>query len=101
MKEPKNGEIWMADAIPFEEIWGSKSRPVVIKKREKAGFACFRCTTKGDRGWHGRYYITNYEDTGLIEETYIDCNLIWVSRDKLLYKIGELSQDDRLEFGQL
>ena len=99
-KAPRQGEIWLADSIPFDGGTGCKSRPVVFKKREENWFVCFKCTSQCST-FRNRYPIMDLEEAGLDKDSYIDYDPIFVFREQLLYRMGVLSEEDITNFGKL
>ena len=90
---PQSGEVWLADSLSFDDSSGSKSRPVMIRRREGDSFICYKCTTK-PKDYRNRYRILDLEEAGLEKDTYLDHEPIKVGRNQLLYRMGTISQDD-------
>lgn len=97
---PHHGEIWLAEALPFEDGIHSKNRPVVIKKREGDMFLCFKCTSQMS-DFRERYRVLDLEEAGLTKYSFIDYEPIYVPREKLSYKLGVMSEEDLSAFGRL
>jgi hypothetical protein len=100
VQAPHHGEIWLAEALPFEDGIHSKSRPVVIKRREGDMFLCYKCTSQ-ESTFRERYRVIDLEEAGLTKYSYIDYDLIFIPREQLFYKLGSISEEDRVNFGKL
>lgn len=99
-RSPHQGEIWLADSLPFDGGTGSKSRPVLIKRREDDRFVCYKCTSQPS-AFRNRYRIMDLEEAGLDKESYIDYDPVFVQRGQLVYRIGMMSEEDITGFGRL
>ncbi len=99
-KAPRQGEIWLADRLPFEDGIHSKGRPVLVKSRGGNDFLCYRCTTKKS-SFRERYRVSDIDEAGLAVCSFIDYEPVIVPREKLIYRLGTLSEDDRQSFGRL
>lgn len=99
-RSPHQGEIWLADSLPFDGGTGSKSRPVLIKRREDDRFECYKCTSQPS-AFRNRYRIMDPEEAGLDKESYIDYDPVFVQRGQLVYRIGMMSEEDIAGFGRL
>ena len=95
---PHQGEIWLADSLPFVGGAGSKSRPVLVKGRNEESYICFKCTSQISAS-RRRYRIKNLTDAGLNKISYLDYDPITIPRNRLVYRIGMMSEEDIEGFG--
>ncbi len=99
-KAPRQGEIWLADSLLFDDGIHSKGRPVLVKSRRGNDFLCYRCTSK-ESSFRERYRVSDIDEAGLAVCSFIDYESVLVPREKLIYRLGTLSEDDRQGFGRL
>ena len=90
---PQAGEIWWVSNLD-----GIKDRPVLILGHS-GNMVSFRKCTSQFSSCRPRVLIEDYFDAGLEKETYVDPECRSISRDRLVRKMGELSEYDREKFG--
>ncbi len=61
---------------------------------------CFKCTSK-ESSFRERYRVQDIDEAGLLVCSFIDNELVIIPRDKLIYRLGILSEEDCQNFGRL
>ena len=90
---PQPGEIWWASNLD-----GIKDRPVLILGR--SGDVCqYRKCTSQLSEIRERAVIEDYIEAGLDKETYVDTDICTIERNRLVRKLGKLSEYDCEKFG--
>lgn len=90
---PKPGELWWASNVD-----GIKDRPVLIVGQKGGDFTFRKCTSQTSMVKQ-RDVIEDYYEAGLEKATYVDPDRCTIGRNRLLWKVGELSDYDRSKFG--
>jgi hypothetical protein len=84
---------WWAD-IPFDEIEGSKTRPVLVYDGNKVVALCMRMTSKSPKT-KDDFVLTRWKDAGLARETVVNTSRkLKLNPSDLIEYIGELHPDD-------
>ena len=97
---PQHGEIWMADSLPFSDGVNSKSRPVLVMGRQGNELLCYKCTSQYS-DHRERYELLDLTEAGLCVPTFLDYEILRIPRDKLVYRMGHISEADAEGFGAL
>ena len=93
----KRYEIWQAK-VKFEETDGVKERPVLIWENQ-AFLVAYKMTgtNRGDN--QDEYRVRYWKEAGLTKSTSIRLRkVLRLTKEDLLYKIGELDKRERLLF---
>ena len=90
---PQPGEIWWVSNLD-----GIKDRPVLILGHNGNMYTFRKCTSQTSTS-RQRDVIEDYYDAGLDKATYVDPDRRTIERNRLVRKMGELSESDREKFG--
>lgn len=90
---PQPGEIWWVSNLN-----GIKDRPVLILGHTGSTYTFRKCTSQTST-FRQRDTIEDYYDAGLDKATYVDPDRRKIERNRLVRKMGELSEFDREKFG--
>ena len=90
---PMPGEIWWVSNLD-----NIKDRPVLVLGCSGNMVTFRRCTSQTSTV-RQRDLIEDYMEAGLDKETYVDKEVRSTPRDRLVRKIGMLSEYDREKFG--
>lgn len=90
---PQPGEIWWVSNLN-----GIKDRPVLILGHTGSIYTFRKCTSQTST-FRQRDTIEDYYDAGLDKATYVDPDRRTIERNRLVRKMGELSEFDREKFG--
>ena len=90
---PQPGEIWWA-----LDLDGIKDRPVLILGHNGNTYTFRKCTSQTGTVVK-RDMIEDYTAAGLDKPTYVDPEKRSIGRNRLAWKVGELSEYDRDKFG--
>ncbi len=90
---PQPGEIWWVSNLD-----GIKDRPVLILDYNGNMYRCRKCTSQPS-AIRQRDVIEDYMEAGLDKETYVDPEIRTLERNRLVRKLGKLSEYDRSTFG--
>lgn len=89
---PQPGEIWWVSNLE-----GIKDRPVLIMGHNGNTYSYRKCTSQLSPT-RNRYVIEDYLEAGLDKQTYVDPEIRNIDRNRIVRKIGELSDYDRGKF---
>jgi len=93
--EPNSWDIWLA-RIDYEEIEGSKIRPILIIDKKAYMILSLKMTSHGPRNNAGEYQIKHWKEAGLNKPTVIRVSKRLTLPYELLEKrIGVLHDDDK------
>lgn len=82
--------------VPFEDVPGSKVRPVVILDRRKMLVICLKMTSHAPRA--GEYALQRWEAAGLRKPTTVRMGkLLRLEQEKLRKRLGVLHPADIIE----
>ena len=90
---PQPGEIWWVSNLD-----GIKDRPVLILGHIGSTYTFRKCTSQTST-FRQRDIIEDYFGAGLDKATYVDLDRRTIERNRLVRKMGELSEFDREKFG--
>lgn len=104
MADYNRWDIWEAD-VPFEEIKGSKKRPVVILSETEALVLSLKMTSHAPRykKLEGEYELMKWEEAGLLKPTVVQCSkLLRLDKGALTdKKYGRLTATDIIGLTQM
>ena len=90
---PQPGEIWWVSNLD-----GIKDRPILILGHTGDMYTYRKCTSQTSTVKQ-RDLIEDYFEAGLDKATYVDPDRRTINRNRLMRKMGELSEFDREKFG--
>ncbi len=90
---PCPGEVWWVSNLD-----GIKDRPILVLRCE-SGTVTFRKCTSQHSCTVARTLIEDYLEAGLDKETYVDPNVRTIPRNRLVRRMGKLSDYDLEKFG--
>ena len=90
---PKPGEVWWVSNLD-----GIKDRPVLVLGHSSNNIRFRKCTSKSSAEFH-RDLIEDYYEAGLDKSTFVDREVRVIDRNRLVRKMGSLSDYDREKFG--
>ena len=90
---PHPGEIWMVPNL--DDI---KDRPVLVIDYSQNTVTFRKCTSQPS-SFRPRDLIEDYYEAGLEKATYVDQEVRRIPRNRLAWKMGELTEYDREKFG--
>ena len=87
-------DIWLAD-VPFEDIEGSKPRPVLIIDPTNALVTTFKITSHEPRNDPAEYRVIKWRGAGLTNPSTIRCSkIIALEREDFIKYRGHLQPED-------
>jgi hypothetical protein len=99
VSEVRKWEVWLAE-VPFEDIDGSKLRPVIIMNDYMYQVECIKLT--GQRPRAGEYKLLDWESAGLHKLTVARISQVRIlDKSRFRQKIGKLKRLDRLNLQKL
>ncbi len=90
---PLPGEVWWVPNLD-----GIKDRPILVISCS-GGTVTFRKCTSQSSAIRQRDLIEDYFEAGLEKVTYVDPEVRTIGRNRLLRKMGSLTDYDRQKFG--
>ena len=97
---PKHGELWTADSLPFSDGINRKSRPVLVIGRRGNELLCYKCTSQHS-DYRKRYELQDLIEAGLCVPTFLDYEVLHIPCNKLIHRMGHISEADAEGFGAL
>ena len=91
--KPKPGEVWWVSMLD-----GIKDRPILVISCDGDVVRCRKCTSQTS-AFRQRDLIEDCLEAGLDKTTYVDPEKRTIPRDRLVRRMGELSEYDRTKFG--
>lgn len=93
---PKPWEIWIA-SVRFEDTMDEKERPVIILNSTTVLVFGLYVTSQSPRPEYNDYVLQDWQIEGLKKPSTVRLNRrLSLPKEKLLQKIGSVSQRDRL-----